>query len=345
MPNSMKPSLAKNIKIIIITPAWIGDFVMMQSILIAIKNKYPNSSIDVITPKFCAPLTEFMPEINKTIILDVAHGELGFKKRRNLAKSIQNKYDWAIILPITFKSALIPFFAKIKVRTGFMGELRCWLLTDAIKLNKQKIPLMVNRYLKLSHTKEIIDIKNDDASLYPKFIVKKKITNPYKNKKPILALCPGAEYGKAKKWPIKYFRKIAKLAAKKYQVWVFGSHKDKNDGDKIVKNITNAVNFAGQTKLAKSIKLLSLVDMIITNDSGLMHVGCALDKKIIAIYGSSTPEHTPPLSKKASIISTKINCKPCFEKTCKFGHYKCLTKIKPKELLQKYIMVNYINKR
>lgn len=323
--NSTPVSLNK--KILIIAPAWLGDFVMMQSLLIQLKKDHPTAMIDVISNEVCQPLAQFMPEINKVITLKTQHGKFGFITRIKLAKSLKNQYDWAITLPITWKSALVPFFAKIPKRTGFLGEMRFALINDKIKLNKQTTPLMVDRYLSLISKQEI------NSTLYPKF----KTNSPALSIKSI-ALCPGAAYGLAKKWPIENFQQLAEeLTKKNYTVFIFGSKAELKDGDTIKQNNPKITNYAGKLSLTDSVKKFSELETVITNDSGLMHIACALNKKVIAIFGSSTSNHTPPLSNKAEILETNLKCRPCFAKTCKYGHYDCLKKITISQVLNRIL--------
>ena len=314
-------------KILVISPSWLGDFVMMQSFLkrlLAIDN---NTIIDVVTPLYCLPLAKFMPEINKAIILDNRHGKLDFFKRKKLALSLRNKYDKAIVLPLSWKSSLVSYFAKINIRVGYLGECRWGLLNNIYHLDTNLS--MVDRYLNLA------DNKNNSFTWQDKPVLQ-VIDKPKKLHNKILALCPGAEYGKAKCWPIEYFIKLAQIMAQKnWHIWVFGNKKDMQKGQQVVDGIENAKNFAGITDLEKSIELLSVVDTVVCNDSGLMHIACALDIKVIAIYGSSSEIYTPPLSKKATAVSIDIACRPCFKKTCIYNHYKCLSKISVDKIVQK----------
>jgi heptosyltransferase-2 len=320
MPHNL--SNQNKLKILIIAPAWLGDFVMMQSLLIELKKKYPDSIIDVISNEVCHPLAQFMPEIHKSIILKTQHGKFDFKARKNLGFSLKNKYDWAITLPITLKSALVPFFAKIPKRTGFLGEIRFGLINNIIALNKQKTPLMVDRYLSLIGNQKIT------SQLYPKF----RTDNISQTK--TIALCPGASYGLAKKWPIENFKQLAKiLIDNNYKVFIFGSKAEQEDGNTISANNDNIINYAGILSLTESINKLNNIETVVTNDSGLMHISCALQKKVIAIFGSSTPKHTPPLNEKAIILETDLSCRPCFAKTCQYKHYNCLKKITVSQVL------------
>jgi len=330
-------------KTLIIGPSWVGDTIMAQCLFKLLKQTDPAVQIDVLSPAFLHPLLKRMPEVNQAINLNLKHDELGLKKRYHLAKILRAKnYAQAIVLPNSLKSALIPFLAGIPLRTGWRGEWRYGLLNDLRILDKVRYPLMIERFMALGLAPE--------ASLpeeypFPNLVVDKNAANKTAmdprfrgddTTKGVLALCPGAEYGEAKRWPAEYFAQIANQKLDDFwQVWLFGGEKDEEVGKKIQNQTQQrCVNLIGKTNLGEAIDLLSLTDFVITNDSGLMHVAASLDKKIIAIYGSSSPKFTPPLSDKVEILQSKLPCSPCFKRTCKFGHYKCLREIIPEMVLK-----------
>lgn len=317
-------------KILIIGPAWIGDMVMAQTLFKLLKQRNPNNKIDVLAPKWTLPVVDHMPEINNTIVAPFNHGELNLLERYKLGKQLQReKYSQAIVLPNSFKSALIPFWAKIPIRTGWAKELRSILLNDSRKLNKTKLPLMIQRFAALAFPK---NSSLPEQLPWPKLITKK--SNHKKDQK-ILALCPGAEYGPAKRWPAKHFATIAKQKLKDgWQVMLFGGPKDESITQEI-QSLTNnkCTDMAGKTSLTEAIDLLAEATVVISNDTGLMHIAAALDKPLIVIYGSSSPGFTPPLSNRAKILSLQLECSPCFERECPLGHLKCLNNLTPEVVL------------
>ena len=313
--------------------------VMAQSLFITLKNARPDSQIEVLAPAWSLALLERMPEVDKAIAMPLLHGQFGFFDRIKLGKKLRsNHYDQAILLPNSWKSALIPFVANIPVRTGYMRECRWGLLNDVRWLDKNLLTMTVQRFVALGLPKtaalppecpipRIVINEEQQNQVIEKF----KLTCSEK----ILALCPGAEYGKAKRWPASYYAEVAKQKiAQGWQVWLFGSDKDKATAEQINQEVSGAcVDFTGRTSLAEAVDLMSLVDVVVSNDSGLMHVAAALDKKIIALYGSSDPGFTPPLNNKAHVISLKLECSPCFKRECPLGHTRCLTDIKPEQVL------------
>lgn len=326
-------------RILVVGPSWVGDMVMAQSLFKALKTRFPESIIDVLAPEWSLPIISRMPEINEMVSMPVGHGEFNFKTRFKLGRELkQNQYTRSIILPRSFKSALVPFFAGIPIRTGYRGEMRYGLINDMRELDKSILTQTVQRYVALGLENNAV---LPPVIEYPKLIVDSKhqqellINLGLDIDKPTVGFMPGAEYGPAKCWPIEYFGELACMLAKEnIQVWVFGSQKEQKQGDEIKQaSIENVVNLCGKTELADVVDLLACTKQVVTNDSGLMHVACAVGTKVFGVYGSSSSEYTPPLSSTAVVVKHAIECSPCFERTCKFGHYECLTKITPELLM------------
>ena len=326
-------------KILVVGPAWAGDMVMAQSLFKVLKKNQPDCQIDVLAPGWTFSLLDRMPEVVSSIEMPLGHGKLGLLQRIKLGKQLRShKYDQAILLPNSWKSALTPFFANIPQRTGYIGECRWGLLNDIRRLDKKLLPMTVQRFVALAYSEQpetAPEIPIPEFSINTENI--NKITKKYKLEpsEKILALCPGAEYGPAKRWPPKYYAEIAKKKHKQgWQVWLFGSEKDIPVTSEINQESGNkCVDFSGLTTLAEAVDLMSLVDTVITNDSGLMHVASALNKKMIALYGSSDPGFTPPLNDKARIISLRLNCSPCFKRECPLEHTNCLNHLYPERVL------------
>jgi len=308
-------------------------------LFITLKKLYPNCVIDVVSPEWSLPLLERMPEVRSGISLPVLHGQFSLMIRVKKGLSLRkNKYTHAIVIPRSWKSALVPYFAGIPVRTGFRGEMRFGLLNDIRKLDKQLLTQTVQRYVAHAYDGEIggtPDIPPPVLSVDE--LNRNKVLADFglDREKRIVGMMPGAEYGEAKQWPIENYAELAASLVKDgYQVWVLGSSKDEVAGQKIIEGIKgSAVSLCGKTKLADVIDLLSCMEQVVTNDSGLMHVAAAMGVRVNAIYGSSTPAYTPPLTKNNKIFYKDRDCSPCFSRTCKYGHYKCLTDISVDEVL------------
>ncbi len=327
-------------KILIIGPAWVGDMVMSQSLYIAIKQQHPDAILHVMAPAWCLPLLERMPEVDKAIKMPIGHGDLKLKIRWTLGRELKLEgYDQAIVLPNSLKSALIPFFAGIQLRTGWKGESRYGLLND-LRNNKQAFPMMVERYLALAWPKSQMHSAADlPYRPIPKLqsLRETQLATMQRHELPqgkaILALCPGAEFGPAKRWPEEKYAEIAsRWLQQGGEVWIFGSAKDQAVANTIREQLPTELAagchlLAGKTSLTEAIDLLAASDMVVSNDSGLMHIAAALQRPLVAVYGSTSTEYTPPLSDKARLVYTDISCRPCFKRECPLGHLNCLKEL------------------
>jgi len=324
-------------KILVAGPAWVGDMVMAQSLFMTLKQRSHPVEIDVLAPQWSNPILARMPEVSNVINLPVQHGELGFMSRYKIGQSLRSKkYNQAIITPRSYKSALVPFFAKAITRTGYRGEMRYGVINDIRTLDKHVLKQTVQRYVNLGLDK---NSSSSPTIPFPKLTVDKNNLKQLLEKfkldltRPVIALLPGAEYGEAKRWPVEYYAILAKeLIEQGLQVWILGSEKDQVAAASIAEN-NSAINLCGKTRLEDCIDLLSVCKSAVTNDSGLMHVAAAVDIPLVAIYGSSTPDYTPPLTNKAKIQYLNLNCSPCFKRVCPLGHTDCLKKITPREVL------------
>jgi heptosyltransferase-2 len=334
-------------KILIIGPSWVGDAMLMQPMLLRLRQRHPECMIDVLAPPWTAALLRAMPEVHKVIINPFPHGALRIGARYQLGKKLLGEqYHQAIVLPNSLKSALVPFFAHIPLRTGFVGEARYWLLNDARKLNKRILPLMVERFAQLAEDKQgkiprplanpRLEVSPDqrDATLQKLGLVLDK---------PVAVFCPGAEYGPAKRWPATYFAEIAqRLQHRGYAVWLIGSAKDKDAADKIVSlGNSGCRNLCGLTDLTDAIALLSCAQLVISNDSGLMHLAAALDRPMLALFGSSSPQFTPPLSANAKVVKLDLKCSPCFKRECPLGHFNCMKQLTPDKVWENLLRIDH----
>lgn len=326
-------------KILIVGPSWVGDMVMAQVLFKILKQNNPQITIDVLAPAWSLPVLQRMPEVDNSIELPISHGEFGWRKRYRIAKILQShNYQQAIVLANSWKSALIPWLAKIPVRSGWIGEMRFGLLNDWRILSKKLLPKMVQRYAALglranSKLEEYLPAPKLMAPIESVRAVIEKFA--IDNSKPILALCPGAAYGPAKRWPEQYYAAIAnKRASEGWQVWFFGSKQDQTVIENIRSKIkTETRSFAGLIDLLETIDLLSIVNAVVTNDSGLLHIAASLDKPLVAIYGSTSAQFTPPLGPKSKVVQESLACRPCFKRECPLGHLQCMHAITPERVL------------
>src|SRR5450755_560319 len=214
---------------LVVAPSWIGDAVMSHALVVRLKERDPQGAIDVLAPPWALPVYRRMPEVSDTLALPFGHGELKLGERRRFARSLP-RYDRAVVLPNSFKSALIPWHAGIALRTGYRGEMRYGLLNDVRALDKERLPLIVERYAALAQPAgEALARPVPQPRLAIDEATRLATARKYgvDLAKPVAAFAPGAEYGPAKRWPARHFADLARtLASRGLQVWLLGSNKD-----------------------------------------------------------------------------------------------------------------------
>jgi heptosyltransferase-2 len=304
--------------------------VMAQSLYKLIKATNESIEIDVLAPAWSLPLLERMPEVARGIELKLGHGQLGLGERRRLGRSLRGRYQRAIVLPRSLKSALVPWFAAIPTRTGFLGEWRYGLINDRRAFDPVRLDQTVRRFIALGLNREQPDLP---AAPEPELAIDTDAQDRLVAQlgldpaRPAVALMPGAEYGPAKQWPPAYYARLAeKLANESVDVLILGSAKEAPLGSRIARQAGSprVRNLCGETSLAEAVDLLGFATVAVSNDSGLMHIAAAVGTHTVAIYGSSTPDFTPPLTSHAEVHYRRLSCSPCFKRECPLGHLDCL---------------------
>ncbi|MBL8473060.1 MAG: lipopolysaccharide heptosyltransferase II [Rhodocyclaceae bacterium] len=321
-------------RLLVVAPSWIGDCVCTQPLLARLIEREPGLQIDVFAPAWVAPVFERMPQVREILHNPFGHGKFDFAGRRRRGRELAGRYARAMVLPNSWKSALLPFFARVPERTGFVGEARYGLLTRCHKLDEQATPQLAERYAQLAEA---------PGARPPLPLPALGFTRDAGAEAATLAaldlpagggqvvFCPGAEYGEAKRWPPIYFAELAqKFARPGAPVLLLGSAKDAPVGAEIEQVAAGAArNLCGSTNLAQALDLIATARLAVSNDSGLMHVAAAFGTPLVALYGSSSPNYTPPLSARARVLWTHPECSPCFKRTCPLGHFRCMIDLSP----------------
>jgi heptosyltransferase-2 len=318
----------------------VGDAVLSHPLLVRLKERDLHGSIDVLAPPWALAVYRRMPEVDAAIAQPFGHGELKLGERRRFAKRLA-RYDHAIVLPNSFKSALIPWHAGIPKRTGYIGELRYGLLNDARALDTVALPLIVERYAALAQPAREALAR---PLAPPRLAVDERERRAVLQRfgltldRPVAVFAPGAEYGPAKRWPARHFAELARhLGARGFQVWLMGSRSDAAVTAEIERLAGGAcIDLAGRTSLDEAIDLMSVAARVVSNDSGLMHIAAALDRPTTALFGSSSARFTPPLSARARVITLNLACSPCFKRECPLGHTNCLVTLEPRLVLETF---------
>jgi heptosyltransferase-2 len=326
-------------RILVVGPSWIGDMVLAQPMLKLLHARHSPLALDVLAPRWTLPLVGRMAEVRRAIESPFAHGDLKLGERRRLGRELAREgYDQVIVLPNTFKAALTPFFSGIPQRTGYVGEMRHWLLNDARRLDAKRLPQLAERYAELALPRgEAFRPPLPTPSLRSEETGRRAVMARLglERSRPVAALAPGAEFGPAKRWPAQYFAELAQgLAAHGCAVWLIGSPNDREAGADIERAAGGICrNLCGETTLEEAIDLLAASSLVVSNDSGLMHVAAALGRPLVALYGSSSPAYTPPQSAEARILKLDIPCSPCFQRVCPLGHFNCMMQLTPDKVL------------
>ncbi len=326
-------------RILVVAQAWVGDMVLSQSLYKALRLREPDTGIDVIAPAWGGALLRRMREVSEVLEMPPGHGELGLSARRALGRRLRGVYQQAIVLPRSLKAALAPWFARVPVRTGFRGEMRYGLINDMRPLDAAAMPRIVDRFVFLGQPR---GARPAAAAPAPEPELRVDADNAaacvrrlgLDLQKPVLAMMPGAAFGKSKQWPPDSFAALAgRYTAAGWQVWLFGSSGDAPAARRIARAAAAPVfDLCGRTNLEDVIDLMSLASLAVTNDSGLMHVAAAVGCPLVAVYGATSPDYTPPMTAAAGVLWRGIECSPCWKKTCRYGHYRCLTEISPDEV-------------
>ena len=324
-------------RVLVVAPSWVGDAILSEPLFARIRSAGVEAPIDVVAPPWCGPVYARMRGIGRIIDSPAAHGEFAWQRRRALGIALRAaRYTHAYVLPNTWKSALVPWFAQVPRRIGYRGEARYRLLSDARRLDRRGLPQLVARYAALAVPRGEPAPAPAPPMLVPDAanLARAMQALHLSRTQPIAVLCPGAEFGPAKRWPAEHFADLAlRLVRDGFAVWIMGSPNDAPVAsaleDALGGQATAVRNLAGRTDLGTAIDLMSAASLVVSNDSGLMHAAAAVGAPLVALFGSSSPVYTPPLSPAARIARIEIACSPCFKRECPLGHFRCMRELHP----------------
>ncbi len=343
---------------LVIAPQWVGDAILSVPLIDQLHREY--DAVDVLAVPAVAAVYRCSPAVRKIHETAFVHGRLQWRLRREVARQMQGPYASAIVLPNSLKSALVPWLAGIKVRRGMTGESRYLLINERRSPPATAIgqagespaahrPSMLHHYLQLADHPIPINQIDGLREHRPRMRLPEELEISAPKGK-LLALCPGAEYGPAKQWPIENFAVTAAAWIQRgpdHRVIILGSPKEQPLGDALVEIVSNGFpaaerseksgqleNLIGKTSLLQAFGWIAQAELVVSNDSGLMHAAAALDVPIVAIFGSTDPHHTPPHSARASIVSLNLPCSPCFQRVCPLGTTACLRDIEAQAIIR-----------
>ena len=329
---------------LLIAPQWIGDAVMTQPLIAALHAQGQRLTVGALP--WVAPVYRAMAEVHHVIEFPFAHGGLQWVARRQLAKALRGQFQRAVVCPNSLKSALLPWWAGIEERVGYRGEARWGLLTTGLpNPHRHHRGSMVAHYLALAGT------RLDEPAARPRPVLRvvpdaQAMALHRRGLTPqgYYVFAPGAEYGPAKRWPMGHFAALAD--ALNAPVLLLGSAKDSVLCDGIVAVSSRpphspCTSLAGRSDLNEAMALIASARAVVSNDSGLMHIAAALGTPQVALFGSSSPLHTPPLSDVARVVWLKddvayqpaLDCAPCFARSCPLGHTRCLQDLSPARVI------------
>lgn len=314
---------------LIVAPNWIGDLVMAQPLFALLKSN-SDEKLTLVAPAPLEDLARVMPELDRVVSTPFLHGKLEWRARTRLARELaSDRFDRAFILPNSFKSALIPWLARIPVRIGYRGEARRMLLTHHFPDPAAATP-MVERYARLAAPAST-RLPSPVLRVAPTRIEEALLKFELDRARPLFIFCPGAEYGPAKRWPPRHFAELAERVVAdipRAQIVILGTANDISAQTEVCAQSRAPIQaLAGKTSLQEAIALLAAATGVVCNDSGLMHIAAALGRPQAAIFGSTDPRHTPPRSSRAEVVWLHLECSPCFERVCPLGHLRCLNDI------------------
>jgi heptosyltransferase-2 len=326
---------------------WLGDVVMSLPALRAIRRAWPRAHLGVLIKKELASFFDGAGWIDEVIPYAVGRGLSGFFDRRRIVGEIRSRrFDLGVLFPNSFESALWLTMAGVRRRAGSIADTRGAMLTmKALPTSEAMTGHQVNYWLAMIRATGVADGWADDFAIDVHGPHRERMrewiaANRKRPGRPLFAIAPAAAYGPAKEWPAENYGALIDLIARREdaEVVLVGAPSERAKCEEVAAaSKSGAMIAAGHTNIGELIAMLSLCDGFIGNDSGCMHIAGALEIPTVAIFGSTNPVRTGPMGPKTRVIYRKLECSPCLARTCRFGHYNCLTQIEPAELVDAMI--------
>ncbi len=321
--------------ILIIPYMWIGDFVRGHTVVRVLKQRWPNRPVDLLATTLCAPLADYMPGVRKAIVYDLLRSRIGLARQLALATRMRaESYGTALVMPRTWKSALAPMFAGIPERTGFLGEWRFGLLNDR-RSGERALERMIDRLVALTLPPNAQLSRNWPP---PQLEVPFGEVDAWRKangigQTPAVALAPGA-VGPSKRWT-EYAELARRIADAGYDVWIVGGPAEKPLAQAISQTRKTGIYDRTSTDLRNGIHALAAAALVVSNDSGLMHVAAAIGRPTVGIFGPTSPFHWAPLNGLSATIKRTPNlvCQPCHKPICSVQHHGCMRDITTAEVM------------
>jgi len=333
----MNDKASHHARTLVISPNWIGDAVMAQPLLRLLKQAHPERAIDVLAPPQVVPVWRRIQEADDILVTPFRHRALQLGERFRYARLLRGRgYSDAYVLPNTLKYALIPWLARIPRRVGYKGEMR-YGMVNVMHHDDRPPRSMVPFYAALAHEPEL---PLQAKGFRPCLVVGGEESEAVGQRlgidlgRPLVVFAPGAEFGIAKRWPPAHYGALAREVVRTVpgaQLALMGSPNDRETCEQVQGFAGDAaaslINLAGQTSLDDAIALLAQATAVVSNDSGLLHIASALNRPVVALYGSTDPNYAPPLSDMARTVSLRLACSPCRQRECPLGHHDCMNKM------------------
>jgi len=330
-------------KILVRAPNWIGDAVMCLPALRCLKDLYPRAGITVLAKKRVIPVFENNPGVKEIMEYDDGERHRGLRGRLRLSGELKERgFDLAVLFQNAFDAAFISSVARIPERVGYARDLRTRLLTRPVPFTDRVKGLHhVSYYINIirelggecDSLEPRIHITDDELGGAKGLLEKEGLAGT-----PLVGAAPGASFGPAKRWPPESFARLLARVAEEFGPvpLVFGGNEDAGICEEVSFGLSKRgvrnLNLAGRITLREFMALAKGLKLFITNDSGPMHISAALGVPTLAIFGSTDPVLTGPIGNAVRIVKKEMECSPCFDRECRFGHYDCLASITPEEV-------------